>query len=301
MGIVNAETLVALQSTFRALFLQTYGEVTPKWPLAAMEAPSENAAENYQWLGDVPGMKEWVDVKALEQLRGFNFSITNKDWEATLQVDRNHIDDDQLGIYKPRIMELAAEAKRHPDELISNLIKNGAASLCYDGQFFFDTDHVEGDSGSQSNKLTGTGTTVAQLTADFRAARAAMWKFKNDRGKPWLRGEPKFLVICPPDLQGAFEELFTAAMISNTTNVLKGAADVWVNPYLTDANDWVLAHVGAPIKPFILQMRKRPEFVALDQPTAEGVFLRKKFLYGVEGRYNAGYGLWQYAILTTNT
>lgn len=301
MGIVNAETLVSLQSTFRVLFLLTFGDVAPKWPLIAMEAPSENAAEKYQWLGDVPGMKEWVDTKALEQLRGFDFTISNKDWEATLQVDRNHIEDDQLGMYKPRIMELATEAKRHPDELVSNLIKNGAATLCYDGQFFFDTDHVEGASGSQSNKLTGTGTTVAQVTADFRAARAAMWKYKNDQGKPWLRGEPKFLVVCPPDLQGVFEELLNATTIANTTNVLKGAADLWVNPYLSDVNDWVLAHVGAPIKPFIHQVRKRPDFVALDQPTAENVFLRKKFLYGVEGRYNAGYGLWQYAVLTTNT
>lgn len=301
MGIVNAETLIAAQSTFRALFLQTYGAITPWWPQVAMEAPSENAQEAYQWLGSVPAMKEWVDEKTLEQLRGFNYSITNKDWEATLQVDRNHIEDDQLGMYKPRIMELADEAKRHLDELVSLLLKNGAATLCYDGQYFFDTDHAEGDSGTQSNKLTGTGVTVAALQTDFRAARAAMWKFKNDRGKPYMRGEPQLQVVCPPDLQGAFEELLNATTIGNTTNVLKGAATLKVNQYLTDVNDWFLLNVGAPLKPFIAQMRKRPEFVALDNPNAsETVFMKKKFLYGVEARYNAGYGLWQFGVQTTN-
>ncbi len=300
MGVVNAETLVALQNTFRALFLLTYGEISPQWPKFAMETMSENAAENYDWLGAVPAMKEWLDEKVLEQLRGMNYSIRNKDWESTIQVDRNHIEDDQLGLYKPRIMELADEAKRHLDELVFQLVVAGASSLCYDGQNFFDTDHAEGDSGEQSNKLTGTGVTSSALATDFRAARAAMRKFKNDRGKPWLRGDPKFVVIAPPDLEGVFEELLNATIISNTTNTLKGAADLAINPYATDTNDWALVNVAQPIKPFVVQMRKAPTFVALDQPTNENVFKRKKFLYGVEGRYNAGYGLWQMAVLTTN-
>jgi phage major head subunit gpT-like protein len=301
MGIVNAESLVALQTTFRALFQTFFAGVSPDWPQLAMEAPSVNAAESYQWLGSVPKMKKWVDEKTLEQLMGFNYTITNDDWEATLQVDRNHIEDDQLGMYRPRIAQLADEAARHPDELIFDLIKNGATSLGYDGQNFFDTDHAEGTSGTQSNKLTGTGTTVAQLTADFRAARAAMRKFKDDRGRPYLRGKPKLLWVIPPDIEGQVEEIANAATIGNTSNVLKGAFDYLVNGYATDVNDHVLVNASAPIKPFILQMRRRPEFVALDQPTQEAVFLRRKFLYGVEARYNGGYGLWQFAALTTNT
>lgn len=304
MGMVNASTLVALQSSFRALFLQSAAGVQPMWQQVAMEAPSEHAEENYQWLGRVPAMKEWLDMKTLDKLRGFHFLIENKDWESTIEVDRNDIEDDRLGMYRPRIAELADEAMRHPDELVSKARADGASTACYDKQFFYDTDHAEGDSGSQSNKLTGTGTTVSTITADFRAARAAMRKFKDDRGKPYVRrsGRLDLLVTCPPDLEGVFEELANAAFIANTENVLKGAFQFAVDSYLTDTNDWYLDYVGAPIKPFILQMRKRPDFVSLTNADAsEMVFMRRKLAFSVEARYNVGYGLWQHSLKTTNT
>jgi phage major head subunit gpT-like protein len=58
---------------------------------------------------------------------------------------------------------------------------------------------------------------------------------------------------------------------------------------------WYLLDLSRPIKPIILQMRKRPQFVAMDQPTDETAFMRGKFRYGVDDRKNVGYGLWQIA------
>ena len=43
------------------------------------------------------------------------------------------------------------------------------------------------------------------------------------------------------------------------------------------------------------EIRKRPEFVAMDRPEDENVFMRKKFRYGVDDRKNVGFGLWQLA------
>jgi phage major head subunit gpT-like protein len=56
---------------------------------------------------------------------------------------------------------------------------------------------------------------------------------------------------------------------------------------------WFLLDLRRPIKPIILQMRKRPEFVALDNPEDHNVFMRKQFIYGVDDRKNVGFGLWQ--------
>ena len=302
--IMNASTLVALQKNFRALYNQAFEATTPVWPSIAMEAPSDGAEENYQWLGDVPGMKEWLDEKTLEKLMGFQYTIRNKDWESTITVDRNDIEDDRLGIYRPKLLELGGEARRHPDELVCTIRKAGAASLCYDGQYFYDTDHVIGKSGTLSNKLTGTGVTLATVTADFIAARAALRKFKNDMGKPFIRNSGKLQLQCtiPPDLEGVFEQLANATMIGSTDNVLKGAFTYNVDQYLSDVNDWYLDYIGGFIKPFVFQNRKSPEFVQLDNPnTTEMVFMRKKLAFGVEARYNVGYGLWQYSIMTTNT
>lgn len=304
MGLYNAQSVVAAQKSFSALFRATADSITPMWRKVAMEATSVNAEENYQWLGSVPAMREWLDTKVLEQLRGFDYLLKNKDWEATLEVDRNSFEDDLLGMYEPRIRELADEGMRHPDELLASARVVGftSAGLCYDGQQFYDTDHTEGNSGTQSNVVTGTGITVAALAADFRSARARMRTFKNDRGKPYVRkaGALNLCVTCSPDLEGVFEEFLNAAIISNTTNVLRGAAELVVDPYLS-GSDWYLDYVGGFVKPFIFQNRKRPDFVSLDNAQAsEMVFLRKKLAYSVEARYNLGYGLWQYSVMVNN-
>ena len=41
-----------------------------------------------------------------------------------------------------------------PDELVFGLLKTGGSTLCYDGQFFFDTDHPV------FPNVDGTGTAV---------------------------------------------------------------------------------------------------------------------------------------------
>lgn len=56
---------------------------------------------------------------------------------------------------------------------------------------------------------------------------------------------------------------------------------------------WFLMDLRRPIKPIILQIRKRPEFTALDSPDNPETFMRKKFIYGVDDRKNVGFGLWQ--------
>jgi len=58
---------------------------------------------------------------------------------------------------------------------------------------------------------------------------------------------------------------------------------------------WYLMDLSRPLKPLILQVRKEPQFVAKDQLTDDNVFMRKKYVYGVDDRKNAGYGLWQLA------
>lgn len=66
-----------------------------------------------------------------------------------------------------------------------------------------------------------------------------------------------------------------------------------VNP--SDAPEWVLLDASKVIKPFIFQRRKDYTFVAKDQDSDENVFMRNEYVYGVEARVNAGYGLWQLA------
>ncbi|WP_337050247.1 Mu-like prophage major head subunit gpT family protein, partial [Serratia fonticola] len=55
--------------------------------------------EDYAWLSDFPRMREWIGEKTLRSLAAFNYTLKNRDFDATVEVDRNDIKDDRLGIY----------------------------------------------------------------------------------------------------------------------------------------------------------------------------------------------------------
>lgn len=58
---------------------------------------------------------------------------------------------------------------------------------------------------------------------------------------------------------------------------------------------WFLVDDSRALKPIILQVREDFNFVAKDDPRDDNVFMQRKYIYGVDGRRNAGYGLWQLA------
>lgn len=63
---------------------------------------------------------------------------------------------------------------------------------------------------------------------------------------------------------------------------------------------WFLLDTSRAIKPLIHQKRRPFEFVAkTSAQTSDRVFERNEFIYGVDGRSNAGYGLWQLAYGST--
>lgn len=58
---------------------------------------------------------------------------------------------------------------------------------------------------------------------------------------------------------------------------------------------WFLLCTRRALKPIIYQEREKPMFVARDNPRDENVFMNKEFVYGVDGRWNVGFGYWQMA------
>lgn len=308
MGVVNASSLIGIQKSFNVLYLDAFSKYSPVYPKVTMTVASDGADLNHQWLGRVPQMREWIGAKVITEMRGSDWLVKNLPYEMTVGVKKHDIQDDRLGIYRPMVQQIGQRAATLKDKLLSDARKNGAASLCYDGQFFYDTDHAEGSSGTQSNIYAGSGVSLAALEADFEGARARMKSFKDDRGEPFIvegvqmaGQEPQFLVTCPPALEPQFLRLFLADEISNTTNVNKGKALVVCDARLTDVNDWYLDHIGDEIKPFLNQVRQEAQLMALFDPNAsERVFLQGEFLYGVEARGAVTYALWQKAVKVTN-
>jgi phage major head subunit gpT-like protein len=212
--IINQASLSAIYQSFSTIFSEAFSAVDSTYQKVAMVVPSTVRETTYAWLGAFPRMREWVGDRQIKNLQLHSYKITNKDWESTIEVDRNDIMDDAIGVYGPIISELGRTAAVHPDELVYTLLSNGFTDTCYDGQYFFDTDHPVG-SGVVSNHGGGAGT------------------------------------------------------------------------------PWFLLDTSKALKPLIFQSRREVEFVAKDSPDDEHVFMKKKYLYGVDRRDNAGFGLWQ--------
>jgi len=183
----------------------------------AMIVPSTTAKNTYPWLADNFEIREWVGERVHQNLLTADFSITNKDFEGTVAVPRNAISDDELGVFSPMFQQMGDATATFPNRLVFPLLKSGFDTLCWDGQYFFDTDHpgfdANGNEVSVSNFMGGAGT------------------------------------------------------------------------------PWFLAATGGPLKPIIYQEREKFQFVAKDRPTDDNLFSQKKFVYGVDGRMNVGFGM----------
>lgn len=161
--IINRGNLQTLFISFNAAFQRGLTQAAPMWDRIATKVPSTTGQEEYGWLGQVPNVREWLGDRQVQNLSQSSYAIKNRDFELTLGVERNKIDDDNLGIYGPLFEEMGRSTAAHYDILLWSLLKAGFASTCYDGQYFFDTDHpVLADDGktilSVANTDGGAGT-----------------------------------------------------------------------------------------------------------------------------------------------
>ena len=123
--IINPQNLRGIYTGFNTLFTQAFSSQQPTYERIATVVPSTTDSETYAWLGDIPGMKEWIGDREIQNLTGSDYTIKNKDFELTVGVDRNAIEDDKIGLYRPSIQMLGESAAMHPDELVYDLRMGG--------------------------------------------------------------------------------------------------------------------------------------------------------------------------------
>ena len=148
--IINMDSLARLYTGFTAVFNAAFQDTQTWYDRVAMTVPANTRIMDYKFLLDFPMVREWIGDRQISSLEPKTFQVETKDWEATIEVDRNDIEDDQLGFYNPIIASLAQEARKHPERLIADLLLGGFSAPCYDGQNFFSATHPVG-SGTASN------------------------------------------------------------------------------------------------------------------------------------------------------
>jgi phage major head subunit gpT-like protein len=307
----NQINLEAARVAFHAAFMQQL-EAMGEDPINALyaEVSSSSSIEEWDWLGDLPGFEEWKGDRKLGDVSAFKMQIANRDWANGFRVHQNNFKDDKLGLFPIRVAGLAQKGMRHRSDLMVKMMLNGFAGnvfpqtgngLAYDGAFFFSDSHASDGGPNQSNKISGGALTVANL-------ELAEQKLKNmttaDGQDPLEIGGTHLIV--GPALEFVAKKLMGAEVIANAagtaadTNIHRDQYKVIVSRRIrgSQANNWFLADLSQPIKPFIFQLREAISTSAIlgnqgGQGDSESRFARGEYKFGAEARYNVGAFAWQ--------
>ena len=277
---------------------------------------SDQESETYKWIGQVPVMREWIGGRQAKGFTTNGLTIENKHFEGTLEIMTKDLRRDKTGQITTRINEFADRTNSHWAQILSKLIINGESTVCYDGQYYFDTDHVEGKSGTQSNKLQldltsyaeqidggKVGIATAPSEAAFRLAGLRVihqiLSFKDDQGEPMNENASKFLIKVPTSMWHiAKAALAVPLTVGGSTNAIKvmNELDISVaqNPRLPWSDKFAVFRVDSAVKPLIRQEEEGVKLKAIAEGS-ELEFKHDKHWYGVDTWRNVGYGYWQHA------
>lgn len=300
LEVITPAIIRALETQYSGEFQKGYMGQQVFHDQLCTRIPSNAPSNTYGWLAQIPKAREWLGERLVHGLAKHGFQIENKDWELTVGVDRNDIKDNNLGAV-PLLMQMMGQGMRkQPDDLLVSLLQNGhlSTSPCFDGQNFFDTDHLVNKftgTGTQSNYKTGTAFSEDNLYAQI----AVMAGYQGEDGRP-LGVRPN-LVVGPPALEKIFRKTLVANTIVNSgaavDNVTAGLVSYMIIPELAGQDTtWYLLDTTRPIRPFIFQPREEPNFISRTDVNDDNVYRHKRYEWGSDSRNNMGYGLWFLAL-----
>ena len=150
----------------------------------AMRVSSSTRAERYGWLGQLPSLREWIGPRQIQRFAAYDYTITNKKYELTWAVPIDDIEDDSVGAYSTYSEAAGASLGMWPHEIVYALFLLGDSTVCYDGQYFFDTDHPVGRDApaSVSNLLNNGGANAAHpwyLLDTTKIVKPMLWQLRQ--------------------------------------------------------------------------------------------------------------------------
>ena len=139
--MLTAAQLAALHTTLKARFNAGLALTKEEWRQVAGYITSSSKSNTYAWLTQFPAFREWVGSRLHKAVAEMAYTVPNRKFEATIDIPRTEIEDDDFGHYGDVASGYGQSVRDLQNDLIFQAIKNGFSSLCYDGQYFFDTDH----------------------------------------------------------------------------------------------------------------------------------------------------------------
>ena len=139
--VLTQAQIDAFNTTLVANFNQGLAAGDESWKKIAGLIGSNGASNTYAWLSQFPAFREWVGARQHKAVKERAYRVDNRKFENTLDVPREDFEDNNLSMYSGIATGYGQSVIDLKNDLVYGAVKAGFASICYDGQYFFDTDH----------------------------------------------------------------------------------------------------------------------------------------------------------------
>ena len=230
--------------------------VKESWRDWADGVNSDTETEYYNWTELLVTIREWIGDRVIGNIQGNEWSVKNRHYEGSFGLKVSDINDEKFGMLPRKTQELLAAARLHPENLLFDAVDGAFAGLCFDGQFFFDTDHPTLDQASTySNLYTDPFSYDAMLLRSNH-----MFLMRNAQGNRLVL-EPDAILVGSKYIHMArnFFDAEKKPGTMNDPNQLKGQFKPVYCPKFegSEAEYWVLTFKipGSNLRAFLYQER----------------------------------------------
>lgn len=295
---INQENLLLLNQRINTDFQVGFASYQPFWQRIAFESRSQGPFNVYAWLSAFPQWRKWVGHRIFKHLAVRPYILHNEPWEVSIEIREEVVKRDQFGFYTQIAQKIGAQGARLRDKWVADALLTGKSTNCYDGQYFFDTDHpVDIDNpakGVYSNLITNRPLTVDNVLY----LKTVMAKFTDEEGQ--LRKVRPNLLVTPPSLAQAGAEAVAAQYarpMMNGGNVVGGIAmpnpnagmEHLVIDELEAEPDYYYLFSTEYIMPFVVQVEDEPQPVDRTAAWMDNMFHRRMCEWGANASGGAGF------------
>ena len=266
----NLETVfTGLKATFTEAVQSTEDERIRR----LMEAvPSTSRSEDYPTSTLLGDLEEVLDEVTITGIGAFVQSVPNRTFARIVEVKRNDIADDNIGVYRPGVRQLGRRAALYPLRLAVETLLSGLTDEWVDGAAVFSSDHEWVGGLGWSNRSD-----VALTSDNFEAALYALESRVGPDGGP-LGLRPDVLVCGPASRAAAEGILEVQYEEGGGSNRHYKRCDLLVLNRFGASQAWFVMDTD-PVRPMVLQDREGPEFMAKDRPDDDDAFYRERYAY----------------------
>lgn len=221
--------------------------------------------------------------------------VQPSDWSLTVGISHNAVMDDQTASLERKVRGAGGNFQKHINNRVFQFLNAGdgqTLGVCYDGQDFIDSDHV--DSGAEYQTGQDNENALVLSIDNFETVWTAAQLFRDDQGE--YQEYDYDLIVCHPDNMREAFNIVSNEWAYDTANREKNPfPGLITSPVITtphfDTTAWQLIASGEAIKPIIVAMKEEPnlQHAWFEPEAAEGGMFWFKFF----ARYEMYYGDWR--------